>query len=225
MGLISNGRRQVPATMITTPRFTADDLTVLQIHVVIDGLEPPVWRRLVVPVHFTLAQLHRILQAAFGWTDSHLHQFKIGGLHYGDAELMDAERIDELEPRTFDAMRVRLKDFSLYGGETVTFTYIYDFGDNWVHRVTLEKVLVARPAPKNASCIEGARCGPPEDVGGPHGYLKFLRVLLTPGADEMEEQQDLKRWIGGKFDPERFDLAKTEKAVRGALRRHPRGYP
>ena len=185
-------KRQMPAEM-TTPRFTADDLTAMQIHVVIDGIEPPVWRRLVVPVHFTLAQLHPILQAAFGWTDSHLHQFKIGGLRYGDAELMDAERIDELEPRTFDALRVRLKDFSLYGGETLTFTYIYDFGDNWVHRVTLEKLLVARPAPKKAACIEGARSGPPEDVGGPHGYMEFLRVLLTPGADEMAEPRDFLR--------------------------------
>ena len=196
----------------------------MQIHVVIEGLEPPVWRRLVVPVHFTLAQLHRILQAAFGWTDSHLHQFKIGGLRYGDAEFMNAERIDELEPRTFDAMGVRLKDFSLYGGEPLIFTYIYDFGDNWVHRVTLEKVVVAKPAPKKAACIEGARSGPPEDVGGPHGYLEFLRVLLMPEDDEIKQQQDFKRWIGGTFDPERFDLAKTEKAVRGALRRQPRGY-
>lgn len=201
-----------------------EDPTAVQIYVVIEDIEPLVWRRLVVPRHFTLAQLHPILQAAFGWTDSHLHQFNIGGLRFGDAAFAAAERIDADEPNTLDAMEVRLKDFRFYHGEPVSFEYVYDFGDNWVHRVTLEKPLVVTPGPKKASCMEGARCCPPEDCGGPHGYGEFLRVLLTPEPDEIEEQRHLKRWSGGKFDPERFDLAKTEKAVRGALRRNPLGY-
>lgn len=212
-------------TETTTQRLVFDDPTAIQIHVVIEGIAPPVWRRLVVPLNFTLAQLHPILQAAFGWTDSHLHQFVIGGLRYGDAEFAEAERIDDDEPRTFDATEVQLKDFCLYRVDALSFEYVYDFGDNWVHRVTLEKQLVVKPAPKKASCMEGGRCCPPEDVGGTHGYDEFLRVLLKPEEDEIEEQRHLKRWSGGRFDPERFDLAKTEKAVRSALRRHPRGYP
>jgi hypothetical protein len=44
-------------------------------------------------------------------------------------------------------------------------------------------------------------------------------VLLNPENDERDEQKHMKRWSGGKFDPEKFDLAKTDKAVRGALRR------
>ncbi len=203
----------------TTQQFTFEDPTAIQIHVVIDGIEPPVWRRLVVPLHVTLAQLHPILQAAFGWTDSHLHQFNIGGLRFGDAAFMDAERVDDDEPTTFEASEVRMQDFSLYRDEPLTFEYVYDFGDNWVHRVTLEKRLVMKPAPKKATCIEGARCGPPEDVGGAHGYAEFVRVLLSPEADEIEEQRSLKRWSGRKFTPERFDLAKTDKAVGVALKR------
>ena len=58
-----------------------------------------------------------------------------------------------------------------------------------------------------------------KDVGGPHGYAEFLRILLTPEEDEIEQQRQFKRWSGGRFDPERFDLAKTDKAVRGALRK------
>ncbi len=208
-----------------TQQLIFDDPTAIQIYVVIEGIEPPVWRRLVVPLTFTLAQLHPILQAAFGWTDSHLHQFVIGGLRYGDAEFAEAERIDDDEPRTFDAIEVQLKDFCLCRVDALSFEYVYDFGDNWVHRVMLERQVVVKPAPKKASCIEGGRSCPPEDVGGTHGYGEFLRVLLTPGEDEIEEQRHLKRWSGGRFDPEKFDLAKTEKAVRGALRRNPRGYP
>ena len=85
--------------------------------------------------------------------------------------------------------------------------------------MALQKLLAVKPTPKTATCIEGARCCPPEDVGGPHGYAEFLRVLLSPEPDETEEQRHLKRWSGGRFDPERFDVAKTDKAVRGALRK------
>ena len=99
------------------------------------------------------------------------------------------------------------------------FTYIYDFGDNWRHRVTLEQLVASEPAPKTAICIDGARCCPPEDVGSTSGYEEFLRILFDPDPEDIEEQRHLKRWSGGKFDPERFDLAKTDKKVRAALRR------
>ena len=110
-----------------------------------------------------------------------------------------------------------MRDFSREPG--TSFKYVYDFGDNWRHTVTMETFLAVNPAPKTATCVDGARCCPPEDVGGPHGYFEFLRVLLSPDPDEIEEQRHLKRWSGGKFDPDRFDLAKTDKAVRGALRK------
>ena len=82
-----------------------------------------------------------------------------------------------------------------------------------------EKQLILNPEPKSASCIEGARACPPEDCGGPHGYAEFLRVLLTPEADELEQQREMKVWSGGRFHPGKFDLAKTDKAVRRAHRR------
>ena len=212
----------MPTETATTPRAVWEEPNAVQIHVVLAGIEPPIWRRLVVPLHFTLAQLHHILQAAMGWTNSHLHQFEIGGLRYGDPYLLNEDMPVDY-PRAFDAGEVRLRDFHFSRDDGPSFTYTYDFGDNWRHTVTLEKLLAVKPAPKKATCIEGARCCPPEDVGGPYSYPDFLRVLLTPEPDEIEEQRRLKRWSGGKFDPEQFDLAKREKAVRGALRRHPLG--
>lgn len=188
-----------------------------QIHISLDGIEPLIWRRLVVPLHTTLSELHHILQAAMGWTDSHLHQFEIGGLRYGDLDMLNQDRV-EGDAQAFDATEVRLRDFQFRYDDGPAFVYVYDFGDDWRHTVQIEKLLAVKPAPKTATCIEGARCCPPEDVGGPHGYFEFLRVLLSPEPDEREEQGHLKRWSGGKFDPERFDLAKTDKAVRTALR-------
>jgi Plasmid pRiA4b ORF-3-like protein len=100
------------------------------------------------------------------------------------------------------------------------FKYIYDFGDHWVHILTVPKVLSLTPAPQTATCIVGGRSCSPQVVGGESGNAEFLRVLLRPAKEEINEQQQRpKRWNGGNFDPEWFDLAKADKAVRGALRK------
>lgn len=151
-----------------------------------------------------------------GWNDSHLHQFEIGGLRHGDSDLLNHDRFQG-QPQAFDASEVRLRDFQFRYGEGPSFVYVYDFGDDWRHTVQFVKLLALKPAPKTAICIEAARSCPPEDVGGP------LRVpALSPEAEEIEQQRYLKGWSGGKFDPERFDVAKTDKAVRGALRKRRR---
>ncbi len=202
----------------TRPSTVWEEPNAVQIKVTLDDIEPPIWRRLVVPLTTTLSQLHYILQAAMGWTDSHLHQFEIGGLRYGDLRLLNQDRF-EGDAQAFDASEVGLRDFQFRYDDGPSFVYVYDFGDDWRHTVQIEKLLAVKPAPKVATCIEGERSCPPEDVGGPPGYFEFLRVLLTPEPEEIEEQRHLKRWSGGRFDPERFDVAKTDKAVRGALRR------
>lgn len=198
-----------------TERTVWEDPNAVEVHVVLDDIEPEIWRRLIVPLDTTLAQLHHILQAAIGWTDSHLHEFDIGGLRYGDQDMLNEDRFKD-DAQAFDASEVRLKDFSRKPG--TAFTYIYDFGDNWRHTITLEKLVAIIPAPKTATCIAGARCCPPEDVGSTSGYEEFLRVLSSTDPEDREEQRHLKRWSGGKFDPEHFDLAKSDKAVRSAMR-------
>lgn len=209
----------MPAQTSTTVKPTWEEPNAVEVHVVLVNITPQIWRRLVVPLDTTLAQLHHVLQAAMGWTDSHLHEFDIGGLRYGDVDLLNADRFAD-DAQAFDAAEVRLRDFSRMPG--TAFTYVYDFGDNWRHTITLEKLVAVTPAPKSATCIDGARCCPPEDVGGSTGYAEFLRILLHPEPEEIDEQRQLKRWSGGRFDPERFDLAKTDKKVRAALRRRTR---
>ena len=209
----------MPEKISTTSKLTWEEPNAVQLHVALDDITPQIWRRLMVPLDTTLAQLHHILQAAMGWTDSHLHEFDIGGLRYGDIDLLNEDRFED-DAQAFDASQVRLNDFSRQPG--TAFTYVYDFGDNWRHRVTLEELEAVTPAPKTATCIAGARCCPPEDVGSTSGYEEFLRVLLTPEPEELDEQRQMKRWSGGRFDPERFDVAKTDKKVRAALRKRPR---
>lgn len=101
--------------------------TAVQTHIALMDITPPVWRRLIVPLATTLAELHLFIQAAFGWTGSHLHEFEIGGLRYGDTMVETPDEPEDLG-NTFEASDVRLRDFSRKPG--TAFASIYDFGDH-----------------------------------------------------------------------------------------------
>ncbi|MBC7282134.1 plasmid pRiA4b ORF-3 family protein [Hoeflea sp.] len=185
-------------------------INAVQIHVSLDEIAPQVWRRLVVPAQWDLGQLHLVLQAAFNWWNYHLFEFRIGGLRYGDVELLTEDAFDD-DPRVFDIYDVRLCDFA----QGSTFTYVYDFGDNWHHTVVVEEFLVLDTAPKQATCVDGARARPPEDVGGVPGYERFLEIISDRDDPEYVETF---QWCGGYFDPAWFDLALADKDTRSALR-------
>ena len=184
--------------------------TAVQVRVTLQEIEPPIWRRLIVPRTFHLGELHQVIQAAFGWLDYHLHEFDIGGLSFSDPGLVTREF--EGDPRIFDEREVQLLDFRR--GEHIAFVYVYDFGDDWHHRVEFEQLLDLEPAPGVARCVDGARARPPEDVGGPNGYADFLESLADP---HHPEHAHYKSWVGGHFDPEWFDLTLCDRDVRRAL--------
>jgi hypothetical protein len=183
----------------------------LQIRVALADIEPAIWRRLIVPWTWHLGQLHLGIQAAFNWWNYHLHEFRIGGLRYGDPDLLEEGFEDDA--RLFDEREVRLRDFDRAPG--TVFTYLYDFGDSWDHVVEIEQLLSLDTAPRLATCTDGARARPPEDVGGIGGYQRFLAIMADP-ADP--EHSDMRTWCGGHFDPEWFDLAMTDKDVKSALK-------
>jgi hypothetical protein len=183
----------------------------LQIRVAIAEIEPAIWRRLVIPRSWRLDQLHLGIQAAFNWWNYHLHEFEIGGLRYGDIETED--RGFEDDARLFDEREVRLRDFALK--HELRFEYVYDLGDNWVHVIDIEEPLALDVEPKHAHCVGGARARPPEDVGGVSGYERFLEIMADPGDPE---HADTRRWCGGHFNPEWFDLAMVNRDLKNALR-------
>ncbi len=103
--------------------------------------------------------------------------------------------------------------------ETRRFVYRYDFGDNWRHIVEIEEWLALDDTPRFAACLDAARARPPADVGGVSGFEAFLEILSDPlGAEHTE----MKRWCGGHFDPEWFDLGWVDRDVRHALRANAR---
>jgi hypothetical protein len=173
---------------------------------------PPIWRRLVVPTSLTLFELHAVIQGAMGWTDSHLHMFV-----KGEARYMLPEE-DEPDDEYLDERRYTLADLTDRKG--ARFTYEYDFGDGWEHRITVED-LSEVPGQVEPHCTAGKRARPPEDCGGPFGYAELLETLADP---KHPEHREMKEWAG-EIDAEAFDLAEANAGIAAAYRhrRKPRG--
>lgn len=169
---------------------------------------PTVWRRLVVPANFTFTQFHAAIQLAFGWFDCHLFLFSPSS--WGSSpqiELPDDE--DDSFPlfgkkvESLDSTKVKLSD--IFTNEKQKYVYIYDFGDDWKHQLTLEKILDENLL--YARCIKANGACPPEDCGGEWGYENLKEVL----ADKKHpEHKDMKEWLGmsarEKWDAEEYDL-------------------
>jgi hypothetical protein len=171
---------------------------IYQLKVTLLGTKPPIWRRLLVPADLTLAQLHDVLQAAMGWQDCHLHEFSVGGRHFGRPDPED--RLMGMPPveneRTVRLSRVLTR----VGAKAI---YTYDFGDSWEHGIVLEKRLGYDPTIAYPLCTGGKLACPPEDCGGIGGFYHLLDVLSDPTHEEHDELHD---WVGDDYDPEAFSI-------------------
>ncbi len=163
-----------------------------RLRVMLCGVEPELARVVDVPADSTLPELHDLLQAAIGWTDSHLHQFVTADTVYG-MDLDDAWPEDQR-----DENDARLGDL---GNQ---FEYLYDFGDGWTHDVE-----VMGPGGDTPGCQYGEGDCPPEDCGGVSGYAELLAALADPSHPDHDRMLG---WVGNRLRP--FDLAATDERVR-----------
>lgn len=173
-----------------------------QLKITLRHIRPPVWRRLVVPADIKLPKLHEVLQAAMGWTNSHLHAFRVNGVTYGEPD-------PDFDAGMKSERGVRLDSVAGEGGSLI---YDYDFGDGWEHDIKVEAAIPAETDTPRYLCTAGERTCPPEDCGGPPGYMELLEAL----RDRKHPQHaDMLEWMGGEFDPEAFDLDAVNSALRG----------
>jgi hypothetical protein len=179
--------------------------SVVSLKVTLRGTKPPVWRRLLMPGEMTLGDLHQAIQAAMGWHDSHLHAFDIDGRKYGDRQTVDD---------VADENRLTLN--SLLKSGVARFAYTYDFGDNCEHVVAIEKTPPALAGGPYPACVAGKRNCPPEDCGGPWGYLHLLEVLADAAHPERAERIE---WIGEEFDPDEFSVAIADATLAARFNR------
>jgi hypothetical protein len=174
-----------------------------QLRIELLDVTPRVWRRLLLPSSIKLPALHRVFQAALGWTDSHLHEFVINGQRYAEP---DPELSDEL--KQVNERGVVLS--AALGGESRCFDYVYDFGDHWHHAVLVEDTFIQPQAEFSIQCIAGENACPPEDIGGAPGYADFLAAIANP---QHEEHEYYLAWCGGGFDAARFDREAVNQAL------------
>jgi Plasmid pRiA4b ORF-3-like protein len=158
---------------------------IARIRVSLKHIEPEIWRVVEVPIGMDLKSLHDVIQAAMGWRDYHLFEFRIGKARYGSPEVLQDRKVLRAE-------LVKLAGLMSKGVDR--FDYIYDFGDNWEHVITIEAVAEADSALKYPCFVAGARRGPPEDVGGPPGFFDFLAAVTNPYHPEHRRLVD---WHSG----------------------------
>lgn len=180
---------------------------VYELYVELEDIEPPIWRRIIVPAAITLPKLHDVLQVVMGWTNSHLHSFEIGDRNFSsdDGDLAESGMLDE-NKHTLEAV---------LGDSVHEFVYEYDFGDSWRHHIEVESIAQPKTDWFYPLCVAGARAAPPEDVGGVGGYIEFLSAIGDPGHDEHDR---MLVWIGGAFDPAGFDINAINRALRDRRR-------
>jgi hypothetical protein len=186
-----------------------------RVRIDLSGTRPPVWRRLELSSGLFLDEVHDVIQAAFGWTDSHLHRFGSGPAYYGQETeyYLCPFEVEEGEPGIPEE-QVRLDEVLRDHGETLF--YNYDFGDDWQHVIRLEAVLPRRePAPR-ARCTAGRRPGPPEDCGGVEGY-ELIAAATDPGhPGQAGALAELRRRYGADLSPETFSITPFDVAAADA---------
>jgi hypothetical protein len=176
------------------------------------GAQPPVWRRLELPGDLTLPQLHGVIQASMGWTDSHLHRFRTGRDHRSP-HFVTTFDLDEGEDGVPED-NVRFDQLVTGTGDVLW--YEYDFGDGWDHELRVEQVLDDPPA--RARCTAGRMACPPEDCGGIGGYTDLASwvrsgyddALLPDVFDDAAHAQD---WLPIGWHPDTFDLDEVNAAL------------
>jgi len=177
---------------------------VLQVRITLmDVVDPPVWRRVLVPAAYSLDRVHQVIQAAMGWHNYHMHVFRVGEVSYGRDPEGILGHLEETKVNLADVAEV---------GERIG--YEYDFGDSWEHELFIEARTEAEAGEIYPACTGGEGACPPEDAGGYPGYQQLKEILADPSNEEYEE---MRTWadsqVGDEFDPASFDLAQASARV------------
>ena len=181
---------------------------IYQIKIALSDSKPPIWRRLLVRGDMNLPELHLAIQIAMGWYNGHLHQFIKNDRFYGVIDDEFPDPFGDIEDET------QFKLCDLIKKEKDVVLYEYDFGDSWIHKITLEKVLKPDPTLTYPLCIKGKKACPPEDCGGIWGYYNMLNVIADETNEDYEEYAE---WLGDGFDPEYFSVSEVNEELQNSF--------
>lgn len=189
----------------TTRKEKEDPVASYTLHVSIVFSDPLIWRRIQVPGRFSLAQLHDVIQAAMGWSDSHVHQFIVGKISYEATMKTNKPR----ESKRFDEHKYQLH--TLEEGMSFMFSYIYDAGEGWEHIIHLEEVIPRERQLLHPLVLDGEGACPPEEVGDVHHYNELVSGFTKGDRAAKNDLAELSD--NPSFDPGSFELEAAKKRL------------
>ena len=183
-------------------------------------LKPAIYREIIVEPGTTLRKLHKVIQAAMGWKDCHLHAFAKPS---ANQRFYRVPRSNVFEPRNADAWGEPANDDSkfklsdLLRAPKDKLLYLYDFGDDWEHLITLKSIVETESAlPHLMKAQSGC---PPEDCGGPPGFSQWAEIWFDPQHPEHETAVA----VFGTQEPGTLNFEALQKTVKKLQPKKPKG--
>ena len=186
--------------------MTAD--TIARLKIALDDVRPAVLRRIEVPFNIRLDRLHLAIQAAMGWTNTHLYEIRARDVGWGIPDR-------DWGNGPLDARKARLAAV-LEDVGAKTLRYLYDFGDRWEHTIKVERLIDPEPGALYPRLIEASGRCPPEDIGGSWGYAECLEAIGNP---KHERHAEFKEWLAEDFDPNFVDASWLAEKVNALAKR------
>ena len=181
---------------------------IYQLKITLFDTLPKIWRRILIPTSATFWDLHSAIQDAFHWNNSHQHLFIYDDKIFKKAMLFGFPSVED-GMETYPSWKHKMSKY--LNLEEPCLKYIYDLGDEWIHKIELENILPAEKEVTYPVCTGGKQNSPPDDCGGVHGYENMLEVLSDPTDEEYAETRE---WVdsmkGGPLDPEHFNPREVE---------------
>lgn len=199
-----------------------------EIKISLNGIKPPIWRKVIIPSDINFMQLHNIIQLAMGWQNCHLYEFNFK--EFEEIITNDSEACDEYEYSVSKEGKKRFAELglpfhlpkSLYAKEvkidkylekSAKFKYIYDFGDDWEHTIELVKVIDAYVG-RLPYVTKFKRVCPPEDCGGVDGYYEVSDALNNPSDPQNKE---ILKWLKKIHYSNEYDIEYVNEAMTDIL--------
>ena len=171
-----------------------NEIAILRIE--LEDIKPLIWRRVGVRTSMTLKAVHDVIQTIMGWLDCHLWELAANGRRYSMLVPNDADWNERIK----DVAKTKLSALLASGVSEIG--YLYDMGDNWQHRIIVEKLKAAEPGALYPQFLGGERRCPPEDCGGIPGYYEFLNNIASKQNKKRQAALD---WYGRPYDPDEID--------------------
>ncbi len=184
---------------------------IYQLKIAILGVEPQIWRQLLIRGDMTFKKLSDAICNILSWT---------GYSQYYFAVMDGATDVGIRLPSSVENSEC-FSNFELSPGEKMLYIYKYGDGNDWTVEITFEKFVPIDQNLQYPHCAAGGLAGPPERCGGPDAYQRAYYYLSrqksrgskTSTGKMSRLEKDWYRENYRFFDPDQFDLNEANRKL------------